>query len=422
MTLRSPIFSALAAIYEESHAARTGHGVRDVQPTFEELDDKVLEQTGRRLEGDSYEIAVTELRTLHGCILTIEWGHPRAQTTIHKVRLSPCQEAKFYAALGRKSPTQEREAWAKVFESAAALPVPMHFHGRWQEFCWRHHGQALAGNGWLPFRRKQRNRAPFQLKFAAQLLGWAQPCLLRTASARLTGDSKFFERCLPTMKSLLAEGSGGAIQSFADLAIEHTPTEVRFHGPLRARITGSVKDYDGLSGVSSLTEADIAAAEMIETAAPRCVSIENATTFHELCRHGCSDLLILTSYPNQATIDFLRHLPLDLPLFHWGDTDPWGFDVLRDLRRKTERDIAPLHMRIGTWAEELPSKTRARRRLTDLDRNKLSKSLEDDDLKDVRVELRRMYAAGITGDFEQEGLQPISGLFPYINSATTEED
>jgi DNA topoisomerase VI subunit A len=144
------------------------------------------------------------------------------------------------------------------------------------------------------------------------------------------------------------------------------------------------------------------------------VSIENATTFHELCRLGCSDLLILTSYPNKATVDLLLRLSGDLPLYHWGDTDPWGFDVLRDLRRKTTRVIAPLHMFIGNWAETLPSETRARRELTPLDRQKLSGLLNDDDLLDVREELRIMEESGITGDFEQEGLQLTSALFPYV--------
>ncbi len=419
MTLRSPIFVALSEIYEASKAGRTGCGTNDVQPTFAELEDKVFERTRRRLEGEAYELAIEELSALDGRVLRLEWDNPNpaARTTLHKVRLSPGHEAEFYAAIRRKSPTEERAAWAEVFERASTLPVPAKFQTTWRELCRQHQHQALDGSGWLPFRRKQRSRAAYQLEFAAKLLGWTHPCLLRTASAKLTGDSKFFERCMGTMETLLAHGSGEVIRSFADLLIEHTPTEVRFHGPLRACIRGSVKDYDGLTGISSLTEVDIAAVEAMETVAPRCVSIENATTFHELCRLGCLDLLIFTSYPNQATVNFLHRLPIDLPLYHWGDTDPWGFDVLRDLRRKTERVVEPLHMRIGNWAEALPSETCARRELTAQDRQKLAVLLDDHDLRDVREELKKMDAAGSTGDFEQEGLQLTSALFPYVDMA-----
>jgi len=417
MNLRSPIFAALAAIYEESQAARTGRGTRDVQPTFDELKGRFFKQTGRQLEGDAYELAVAELRSLDGRLLKIEWDHPRARTTIHKVRLNPLREADFYAALRRKSPTEERRAWAKIFADAAALPVPDRFQLTWQAFCQRHQQQALEGSGWHPFRRARPDRAVHQLEFAAKLLGWTQSCLLRTASARLTGRTKYFERCLGTMESLLEEASAGEIRRFADLSIEHIPSEVRFHGPLRVRVAGLARDYGGLTGVSSLTEADIATAEVFETAAPRCVSIENATTFRELCRLSCSDLLVLTSYPNQATVHFLCRLAGDLPLYHWGDTDPWGFDVLRDLRRKIGRDIAPLNMRLGNWAETLPAATRARRTLTPKDVDKLTTLLKDDDLSDVREELRKMHAAGHTGDFEQEGLQPTSALFPYVDVA-----
>jgi hypothetical protein len=37
-------------------------------------------------------------------------------------------------------------------------------------------------------------------------------------------------------------------------------------------------------------------------------------------------------YANSATVEFLRNLPENIELWHFGDSDPKGFDILRDLR------------------------------------------------------------------------------------------
>ena len=132
MKLRSPIFAALAAVYEESQAGRTGRGERDVQPSFAEL----CKRADLR-EGDPYELAVTELRKIDGSLVKLEWDHPRAKTTIHKVRLSPRQEAGFYAALECESPTECRRSWAALFMRAS--------------------GSVCQNARWRPRRRRYRN-------------------------------------------------------------------------------------------------------------------------------------------------------------------------------------------------------------------------------------------------------------------------
>jgi hypothetical protein len=49
-------------------------------------------------------------------------------------------------------------------------------------------------------------------------------------------------------------------------------------------------------------------------------------------------------FAHTALIEFLRALPAGIELFHFGDSDPAGFDILRDLRERSGLKIASLHM------------------------------------------------------------------------------
>jgi hypothetical protein len=412
---RSLILEKLADLYTDSEAGKTGSTKHGYCIRYE-----TLLKTARCLSGERFANAVRDLDSVDGQLLDLKRRRNLKSNRPTLVRVRPEHEAALYAAIGRPSPTAERAAWAKLFDDAATWSVPAKHRPAWLKLCQRRRVRALAGTGWKPFQRHHRLRGRVQLEIVSRLLGWNHRCLLRTASAQLAGSSKFLERCIATLENLLQEGSGGIVRSLTDLHIEPNPTAVRFHGPIRLHLGAEVKNYEGFAGESALAEVDIAVAEAIETDAPRCVTIENATTFYELCRLGCTDLLILTSYPNQATINFLRRLPRRLSLFHFGDTDPWGFDVLLHLRRRTERTIAPLHMHIGSWAEKLSPVTRARRELSVRDRRKLATLLGERLLSDIWEELRQMESTGSTGDFEQEGLLPLCGTFPYVATDGTD--
>lgn len=405
---RSPVLETLADLYAESTAGKTGIAERDFGEPYHRLLKRAKTMSGAALSLANSDLTAAERAG------AVEVERNRRSRDPERVRVSLAKEAALFSMLGRISPTEQRHAWAKIFENSAKLTVSEAHQNSWNQLCLRRGQEALIGKGVAPFRWAYPRRAEAQLRIVAGLLSWNRPCFVRTASAQLAGSSKFIEQCLATIESLLSEATDGRVRSLLDLKIEPNPTKVRFHGAIRLRLRGNVKDYVGLDGESALSEIDLSAAESIEVRAPRCVSIENATTFHELCRLGCEDLLVFTSYANQATINFIKRLPSKTPLFHWGDSDPWGFDVLRDLRKKTGRAITPLNMSFGRWAEALPAETRARRILTPLDRERLAFLLANEAMADVREELQTMSTMGTTGDFEQEGLRLLSDVFPYI--------
>jgi hypothetical protein len=73
--------------------------------------------------------------------------------------------------------------------------------------------------------------------------------------------------------------------------------------------------------------------------------VENETSFHELAKLESGELLVCTSYPGSATLALLKKLPSALEFWHFGDSDPEGFDILRDLRERSYRPFRALHMK-----------------------------------------------------------------------------
>lgn len=116
-----------------------------------------------------------------------------------------------------------------------------------------------------------------------------------------------------------------------------------------------------------------------------------------------SDTILTSSgseggFANSAVVTFLLTLPANVELWHFGDSDPKGFDILRDLRERSGREIRSLHMRFR------PS-------------GKPRSPLDGEDLKTIhrllasefitageRAELEKIREADDKGDFEQESL------------------
>lgn len=83
---------------------------------------------------------------------------------------------------------------------------------------------------------------------------------------------------------------------------------------------------------------------------------------------------------------------------HFGDTDPAGFDILRDLRTRTARPILPLHMAYRSCADS-PA-------LSVEEKNQIIRLLADPNMSDCREPLEAMQTAHLKGHYEQESLGP----------------
>ncbi len=352
----APVLEALARRYERRLAGRTGEFSRDVLVDVEDL----LRDAGAA-EGDSRAVAEQQLREAEQAgILKLEPLHKRDRASLHRVRFSPADEAGLFEFLGRSSPKSVRDALAKQFADAAVHECLAHWREGWKAWCERMRAEALAGKSVEPFDRHPSADNAKLLALLPRLLAWEGESLVRFASCVLCGNSKtlesiaaqdrdgeFRDKLRGKLGRLLEEITGGQIRALDDVGILPNPRFALIHGPIRLRLDGEWLDLGRLQGAFRLAEADIVRAESVVTAAERCLTVENETSFHELAKLQSGTLLIQTSYPGSGTLKLLQRLPAELEFWHFGDRDEAGFDILRVLRDQSGRNFQPLQMQSG---------------------------------------------------------------------------
>lgn len=405
-----PVLEALARRYHASKHGRSGTGVRDYLVDYPEL----LKLAGCT-DGDSRAQAETELNAasnLPGSKLALE-RHPRDPSIIWQVRLlADGGESWLFDLLGKPTPTEIRAQWTAFFHSAATdlSHLPPSWQERWGRWCTglavaAQHGQSIA-----PFQFNQQESAAEMLGILKGILNWQGPTLLRVASCALCGDSKQLERMAPRLSHALAQLTDGQCTGLADLGLLETPRSVLLHGPLQIHTATGVVDLGPLKEPSRISAADIENALTLTTTATRCLSVENETTFHQLAQLQSGVLLIHTSYPGSGVLQLYARLPADLACWHFGDSDPAGFDILRDLRTRLARPIQPLHMNFRDDANSP--------RLSPPEIRLLDRLLASPQLVDVRNSLTTLRSAGRKGRFEQENLGQLTAGWPFLTPSS----
>jgi hypothetical protein len=381
---------ALAAIYRESSPAKSGT-LKDYTLDWE----KFLRAAGLH-DGDDRELAEQDLLVAErasGGMLVID-RHPRtgAKQVIRLKREGG--EAWLFAAVGLLSPAEERESLGGFFEGAAGIAVPC--GEAWRAWCEGLAARAREGASVAPFRRDDATGNRSLLEALAGVLNWREESLVRYASAVICRDSKALESLRPRLLAALREITGREEASLEDFGISDKPRSVLIHGPLVLQLPDGSIDFGLLAGPVSVSAIDLAAAKSVECRANLCLTVENESVFLEFAKRRTGVLLVQTSFPGAATRLLFERLPADLECRHFGDSDPAGFDVLRDLREKTGREFRPLMMRFRPMAGA-PD-------LTEEERRVIGRLLGCDLMADVHAELRAMLEAGTKGDFEQESV------------------
>jgi hypothetical protein len=238
---------------------------------------------------------------------------------------------------------------------------------------------------------------------------WRTGTLIRDASTVLGRDSKCMESLERPLTRAL-EFLFGEETPLEALGIQTRNSVLHFSGPLELHFEdGSRHQTDLLRFESTLPVAEIERAVRITTKAQRLLTVENSkTTFLQLARADLprSTLLVATSFPTQAVRRLLEKLPPELPHFHFGDTDPSGWDILRRLREIHPRPVQPFQM---TWRTKADAPT-----LTPRERLILDRLLADGTMTDCHDTLHTIYDSGTKGDYEQETLgRPTLNGWPF---------
>lgn len=404
------LWQALSTEFRRRKFARTGTGVRDVLVDFKGL----LGAAGCD-DADKSASAEHLLReAMCQGWLTLE-THRRDTSLPTQIRLPLTSEAKLFAQLGEPTPTERREAVARQFESAAVTEVSAPWQEAWRAWCIDKAAAVRGGGALTPFDRENMEANAELLALLPRLLAWRGESLLRFASCVLCNNSKRLAQITSSAMTALSEITDGRIASLEQLGILENPRSVLVHGPLQLLLDGEWINFSRLQGPFRISGVDLRRAESVSTTALHCLSVENETSFHELAKLNSGELLVQTSYPGSATLSLLSRLPVTVECWHFGDTDPEGFDILRDLRERLGRPVSPLHMHFRAPAKPQPLSTKECRLLRRL--------LDTPVLADVHHSLSEMECLRSIGDYEQESLgRPSKATWPFYECPSPPSD
>lgn len=221
------------------------------------------------------------------------------------------------------------------------------------------------------------------LKAVGELEKNREGCYIREFSIRHFGDSKTFQSLLGIVGKILRRFSEGWEDMelsgiLAEYLVYQTPDYVYIKGEGRIAFDkdpGCLVDLACLEQGIGLSGEDIGKVRIMGKAGTRKVlTIENLTTFFSWKEENCL-MVYLGGYHNSVRRKLLEILYRELPdaeYLHFGDIDVGGFEIYRDLCRKTGIPFKTYHMGI----EELERYRRFTQPLTDNDRKRLELLLE----------------------------------------------
>jgi hypothetical protein len=333
---------------------------------------------------------------------------------LEKVEVPPTAEDWLVRACGGV-PAREAHGRARAVVATAAARGHPRWPESWTQLCTALDAAFRSGENLPPFFWKDPTALAHTLDVLHGLTAraWPPGTLVREVSHTLTADSKALEKS-PRLWEAALERLFGGETSLAALGILDRQSHARLHGPLALHFPdGTTQDFVHLRGEFTLSLDDLQRAVRATTTAQRMLSIENArTTFRQAAAVNPGDTLLLaTAFPAEATRRLLALLPADLPHFHFGDTDPSGYAILRALREPGMRPVQPFLM---TWQDREASPP-----LTERDRRLLATLIGDPLLGDCRESLQAIAQAGRKGRFEQEGCgTPVHSAWPFWPTAT----
>ncbi len=394
--LRVPLACTLFAEWSRVRGGRLKGTTEPFSRSWHEL----LVKAGLR-NADAQREAEADAREMHTTGLVEVKSEKGREHVIRRIVIPLPAEERWHTIFNAASP-QELQARARAvldqFRSEAH-PILGELWKRWCESLLARLGDGKSLHP-LRWRDADSMRRDLRLVYALTSRKWPHPTPVRTASTDIGLESKVLETAQGRLETLLSQLVGHEV-TFESIGLVDRSPLLRMAGPAALLYAdGTMTSLDTLRGVFALSEFDLERATSITTTAQRLLTVENEkTTFHQLAACGDrSTLIVAGGAPTTALCLLMRKLHTNLPCWHFGDTDPAGFDILRALRSETRREIASfqMHFRPAADSPELtPDEKSAIARL-------LTAELEDAE----REALKEMSASDRKGLYEQESLGP----------------
>lgn len=386
------VLVTLAEMYSQRRSGRTGQGVRDFV-----IDYEVLLRDADCTKGEVRSCAERDLQEAEAAGILIVERHKLGLPL--RVRFSPQNEAPLFTRIGLATPTSQRQGLSEIFDHAIREDVPARWIEGWREFCGTMAQAARSGASVAPFSREKDDEVREILHLLPRLLAWETESLLRFASCRLCGNSKRLEELQNKLSACLLRITDGYVECLADLGISENERALILHGPLRLSFSSGDLDLGLLTAPFRVDRRDLQKAH-IRTAARRMLTVENLSMLHEMAKKDSGIILASSGseggFAHSAVITFLKALPEEVECFHFGDSDPKGFEILSDLRQRSGRAIVSVGMAFDASVTG-PE-------LTPPDRKTIARLLDSPSLTDTEKQaLSLMLTAGHKGLYEQEG-------------------
>ncbi|MGB8352371.1 MAG: Wadjet anti-phage system protein JetD domain-containing protein [Chthoniobacteraceae bacterium] len=392
----SPVTDVIARRYLASRAGRTGAGRQDLIFPFNDL-----LRDAESLQGSARHEAIGQLERLEKEELLVIERHARDRSAILKVRLPVGKGEAFIERIGRQGPESQRRGFAEMMGAEyAQAAVPEEYREDWLRYCRQTAEAAARGVSIAPLDSANVDASRELLDVSVKLLNWKGESYLRFASCVVCGDSKRLGNLKSGIDRLLEQITQGRVRSLGDLGITETGGGCWLHGPGTLITQRGQVDLGALNLPGHFSKSDLAAGR-IESDAQRWITVENETMLLELAKLHSGVMLMSSGFrggvANSAVVGLLQSAPDSAELWHFGDSDPKGFDILRDLRERTGRRIRSLHM-VFRPAGDSPALSAEDRRI--IQRLMVSEAMTVEEKAEIGV----MLEAGVKGLYEQESL------------------
>lgn len=387
----------LQTLFKKWHTAR-GNRLSGAKVAFRYDWETLLDDAGLRLVEDR-RAAEREVRALHKLGKFIVKTYKYRLHLIDKVIIPLESESWLLETFGHTSAGQLHQESLAVVKELRQLPHPL-YPELWERWCDRIQRTFQQEKNLQPLIWKDPGKVREWMILAHRFTSmmWKEGTPVRDASTTLGLGSKDLEGLQARLESCLTTFFERPF-TLESCGILLSEPKVEVAGKLTLHFAdGSSQPIHEMKGVYSLPLLpDLERAVRISTIASRLLTVENSkTTLPSLAARNCSadTLLIGCSFPNRAVIRLIKLIAPDLPVYHFGDTDPAGYLILATLSQKTGRPVHPFLMEPQEASVPVP--------LTEYDRKILPNLLTNPFLSDVRPHIERLIRHQDKGLFEQE--------------------
>lgn len=290
-------------------------------------------------------------------VLALRWRRWEEGNWLEAVDLRPEGARELYRLLARAPRAEQEEALRAL---VAGQPRQPGWYGAF--LAWAQ-TQLDAHRAAPPLDRDDPASAADLLRALAAIAALKAPTLERSLSVRLFGDSKRLAGLRGgLLRVLRRHDPDAALYGDDDDALlrahllERAPEFVPLAGPLLLSAPGSAAmlDLAPFAPAVALPASLLRAADVVAVGARAVVTVENLTSFTELCAARPPDLLAVYTggFASPSVIGLLRAVQAAAPviaLHHWGDLDAGGLRILAHLRAQLGA-VAALAMDPATFA------------------------------------------------------------------------